>query len=228
MVRLLKCPVISRYAMTESPSITGTRPGDSADVLFRTVGRPQAGVELEIVDEDGKRVPDGEVGRLRVRSEIVMRGYWGQPEATANVLSADGWLTTSDLGLLDPEGNVVLAGRASDMYIRGGYNVYPLEVENVLHEHPGVAQASVVGLPTPVIGEIGVAFIVPADPQQPPTAVELRAWCKQHLADYKAPDRVEIVRELPLTTMMKIDKTALRTGLARDQVQSGEAVKEAR
>jgi acyl-CoA synthetase (AMP-forming)/AMP-acid ligase II len=144
-----------------------------------------------------------------------MRGYWGQPEATAKVLSADGWLTTSDLGRLDPEGNVILAGRASDMYIRGGYNVYPLEVENVLHEHPAVAQASVVGLATPVIGEIGVAFIVPVDPQALPTQSELRSWCKQYLADYKAPDRIEIVRDLPLTPMMKIDKAALRDRLTK-------------
>jgi acyl-CoA synthetase (AMP-forming)/AMP-acid ligase II len=224
VVGKMRCPIIARYAMTESPSIAGTRPGDPPDVLFRTVGRAQEGVELEIVDDDGKRVGKGEVGRLRVRSDVIMRGYWGQEEQTAKVLSPDGWLITGDLGRFDGESNVILAGRVSDMYIRGGYNIYPLEVENVLHEHPAVAQAAVVGLATPVIGEIGVAFVVPVNAQAPPTASELRDWCKRHLADYKAPDRVEIVHQLPLTPIMKIDKAALRAQLAGEQNAVAKAV----
>lgn len=139
-----------------------------------------------------------------------MRGYWGEPELTSQVLDPDGWLTSSDLGSLDPQGNLVLAGRVDDLYIRGGYNVYPLEVEHVLSEHPGVDQVAVVGVAAPVIGEIGVAFVVPADPQQPPTLAELRNWVSERLADYKAPDRVDIVDQLPLTAMSKIDKAALR------------------
>lgn len=210
ITRRFGCPLIVRYGMTESSSITGTRPEDSPDVLYRTVGRPQPGVELQVTDDTGKPVAQGEIGRIRVRAACVMRGYWNAPDATADALQPGGWLRTSDLGYMDPEGNLVLAGRTSDMYIRGGYNVYPLEVENVLSEHPGVAQVGVVGLATPVIGEIGVAFIVPVDAARPPTLDELRAWCRSRLADYKAPERIEILEALPLSAMMKVDKAALR------------------
>lgn len=203
------CPLVVRYAMTESPSITGTEPDDDPEVQFRTVGRPQRGMEVSIVDDDGSARPTGEFGRVRVRGACVMRGYWNDPERTATVLDDDGWLTTSDIGRFDDRGNLVLAGRADDMYIRGGYNVYPLEVENTLAEHPGVERAAVVGLPTPVIGEIGVAFVTPSPSGPPPTLAELRAWVADRLADYKAPDRLVVVDELPLTAMMKIDKVEL-------------------
>jgi acyl-CoA synthetase (AMP-forming)/AMP-acid ligase II len=209
----LGSPMIVRYAMTESPSITGTEPGDPPEVLYRTVGRPQTGVEVVVADDTGKPVPLGEVGRVRVRGDCVMRGYWGAPDLTARVLAQDGWLTSTDLGYLDPDDNLVLVGRANDMYIRGGYNVYPLEVEHVLAEHPGIDKVAVVGVPAPVIGEIGVAFVVPAEAANPPSLAELRAWTVQRLADFKAPDRLEIVEELPLTAMLKVDKAALREGV---------------
>ncbi len=206
------CPLVVRYAMTESPSITGTEPGDPPDVLYRTVGRPQAGIEVVIRSEDGTRLPPGEVGRIHVRGGCVMRGYWRDPELSAEVVDHDGWLRSGDLGHIDPDGNLVIAGRVGDMYIRGGYNVHPLQVENVIAEHPGVAQAAVVGVPAPVLGEIGVAFVVAApgaDP--PPDLAELRSWCRERLADYKAPDRLQLVESLPLTSMMKVDKAALRS-----------------
>jgi acyl-CoA synthetase (AMP-forming)/AMP-acid ligase II len=206
----LSCPMIVRYAMTESPSITGTDPADSPQVLYRTVGRPQAGVALSLVDEDNGEVDRGDVGRIRVKGPCVMRGYWNDPEQTAGALGTDGWLTSSDLGFIDSDDNLVLVGRATDLYIRGGYNVYPLEVENALSEHPGVGQAAVIGVPAPVIGEIGVAFVVPADGEKTPALEELQAWIRERLADYKAPDRMVLVDELPLTGMMKVDKRALR------------------
>jgi acyl-CoA synthetase (AMP-forming)/AMP-acid ligase II len=207
------CPLIVRYAMTESPSITGTDPGDDPEVLFRTVGRTQAGMEIDLVGVDGGVVAHGEVGRVRVRGACVMRGYWRDSELTASVLDADGRLTSTDLGRFDDYNNLVLVGRASDMYIRGGFNVYPLEVENVLAEHRAVAAAAVVGVAAPVIGEIGVAFVVAADPTAPPTLLELRAWVRDRLADYKAPDQLEMVDGLPLTAMLKVDKAALRERL---------------
>jgi acyl-CoA synthetase (AMP-forming)/AMP-acid ligase II len=203
------CPLIVRYAMTESPSITGTEPEDPPEVLYRTVGRPQVGTELSIRDDAGTPVDQGEIGRLYVRGPCVMRGYWGEPELTAEVLADDGWLRSGDLGFLDPEGNLSLAGRVNDMYIRGGYNVHPLQVEQVLSEHPAVGQAAVIGAPAPVLGEIGVAFVVPAPGVPPPTLDALRVWCKERLADYKAPDRLELLDALPLTSMMKVDKAAL-------------------
>jgi acyl-CoA synthetase (AMP-forming)/AMP-acid ligase II len=205
----LGCPVVVRYAMTESPSITGTEPGESPEVLFHTVGRPQTGVEVELRDERGRRVPDGEVGRVDVRSAGAMRGYWRDPDATREAIDADGWLRSGDLGRLDPAGNLVLVGRTTELYIRGGYNVYPLEVEHVLSEHPGVTQASVLGVAAPVIGEIGVAFVVPADPTAPPSAEELQAWCREQLASYKVPDEVVVLDALPLTPMLKVDRQAL-------------------
>jgi acyl-CoA synthetase (AMP-forming)/AMP-acid ligase II len=167
-------------------------------------------MEVRVVDEAGHQVPDGTVGRIRIHGPVVMRGYWRDPERTAEALDDDGWLQSGDLGLITPEGHLRLVGRAGDMYIRGGYNVYPLEVENVLAEHPRVARAAVVGLATPVIGEIGVAFVAPADPDDPPTLASLRAWVRDRLADYKSPDRLELLDELPLTAMQKVDHAALR------------------
>ncbi|MBJ7499341.1 MAG: acyl--CoA ligase [Sphingopyxis sp.] len=206
----LGAPLIVRYSMTECPSVTGTRIGDSAEVQYRTVGRPQDGVELKLIDEDLKIVPHGSVGRVAVRSPAVMVGYWQDPEKTAEALTPDGWLISGDYGRLDENGNLVLAGRSSEMYIRGGYNVYPIEVERVIGELPGVAAAAVVGTPAPAIGEIGIAFIVATDPDHPPTLADIRAKVLAELADYKAPDWLILLDTLPLTPMMKVDKQALK------------------
>ena len=207
----LKCPVVVRYACTESSTITGTFPDDPDEVLLHTVGRPLPGVELMLVDEELHEVPRGETGTIRIRTRCQMRGYWNDPVRTAETLSPDGWILTGDLGRFRNDGNLELRGRVTEMYIRGGYNVYPLEVENVLALHPAVDRVAVIGEPAPVIGEIGVAFVAPTDPQHPPTADELVAWCRDHLADYKAPDRIEILPELPLNTMLKVDKKALES-----------------
>jgi acyl-CoA synthetase (AMP-forming)/AMP-acid ligase II len=133
-------------------------------------------------------------------------------ESTAAVLAEDGWLTTGDFGFLDDNGYLHLVGRANELYIRGGYNVYPAEVEGVLGRHPAVGQVAVVGSPDPVLGEIGVAFVVPvAGGQSDEEALlaELRATACASLADYKAPDRVVVADSLPLTSMMKVDKRFL-------------------
>lgn len=214
LTRALGCPMIVRYAMTESPSITGTRFDDPPEILFGTVGRPQQGIELRITADDGEPVPSGVAGRIRIRGPVVMRGYWNDPAATSIALAPDGWLISDDIGRLDEHGNLILLGRASDVYIRGGYKVHPLEVERVLEEHPGVARAAVVGQARPVIGEIGIAVIVPSNPAARPSESELRRWCQERLADYKAPDEFRYVPQLPLTPMMKVDRRALRGSLA--------------
>ena len=126
--------------------MTGTEPGDPAEVLLHTVGRPLAGVEMMIVDETGTEVPHGETGIIRMRTRCQMRGYWNDPERSAEAMSDDGWIQTGDLGFFRDDGNLVLCGRSTEMYIRGGYNVYPLEVENVLAEHPGVDRVAVLGI----------------------------------------------------------------------------------
>ena len=220
----LGCPVLVRYATTESPAISGTRPDDPADVLERTVGRAQDGIEIAILDDDGAGLPAGQVGRVAIRSPFQMRGYWRDPGQTALAFTPEGFFVGSDLGRLDADGNLTLSGRATEVYIRGGYNVYPLEVENSLSAHPGVAAAAVVAAPAPVIGEIGVAFVVAA-PGPPPAEQELRDWCARRLADYKAPDRVEFVSELPLTPMLKVDKRALarRATSPPDRSRAGRA-----
>lgn len=192
-------PLVVRYAMTECPTISGTEPDDAPEVQFRTVGRPAAGMDVRI----------GSDGVLEVSGPCVMRGYWRNPALTAEVLR-DGWLRTGDVGVLGDDGNITLVGRRGDMYIRGGYNVHPGEVERTLTGHPGVKHAAVVGYSAPVIGEIGVACVVPADAARPPTLAELRNHVAGELADYKAPDELLIVDELPLTAMLKPDRLGLR------------------
>jgi len=209
MRRRLGCPVIVRYTSTEACVSTGSRPDDPDEVIINTVGRPEVGVELEIVDDYNAMVSTGTVGTVRLRSGAVMRRYWKDPVRTAEVLSDDRWLLTGDLGRLDEAGNLTLVGRRTEMYIRGGYNVYPSEVEAVLGEHPAVDKVAVVGVGDPVLGQIGVAFVVPAAAEAPPDLDELRRWIRARLADSKAPDRLKVVDDLPLTAMSKIDKRAL-------------------
>jgi acyl-CoA synthetase (AMP-forming)/AMP-acid ligase II len=139
----------------------------------------------------------------------MMRGYWGDPEATAATL-AGGWLHTGDLARVDERGLVRLAGRKKEMYIRGGYNVYPVEVEAVLASHPDVVDVAIVPRAAPVMGEIGVAVVVPRDPAAPPTLEALRAFAADRLASYKLPEALEPVEALPLTAMQKVDRVALR------------------
>jgi acyl-CoA synthetase (AMP-forming)/AMP-acid ligase II len=196
-------PLVVRYAMTECPTICGTAPDDPPEVQFATVGRPAAGMAVRI----------GGDSVIEVSGPCVMRGYWHNPELTASVLR-DGWLRTGDVGVLRSDGNLAIVGRHGDMYIRGGYNVHPVEVEQVIATHPAVKQAAVVGRRAPVIGEIGVAFVVPSDTRRPPTLEDLRRHVRAELADYKAPDELVVLDELPLTPMLKPDRAALRGLLA--------------
>ena len=141
----------------------------------------------------------------------MMLCYWKDPELTATVVDGDGWLHTGDLGFVGDDGNLRIVGRLKEMYIRGGYNVYPAEVEAALTGHPEIARVGVVGTPDDVLGEIGVAFVVPvAGADLESLSLDaLRAWSRERIADYKAPDRVVLVDDLPVTPMMKIDKAAL-------------------
>ena len=218
MRETLGCPVLTRYTSTEAGVTTSTRIGDPDEVVAHTVGRPAPDVELKIVAPNGGQ-PLGvdEVGEVISRSPAMMSGYWRDPELTATVIDSDGWLHTSDLGFVGADGNLRIVGRSKEMFIRGGYNVYPAEVEAVLTEHPAVSRAAVVGVPDSMLGEIGVAFLVPRDGIHAATTLTLdnvREWCRSHIADYKAPDHVVLVDELPMTSMLKIDKAALSARLA--------------
>jgi acyl-CoA synthetase (AMP-forming)/AMP-acid ligase II len=199
-----------RYSSTEVGIATASLPGDPPAVLAATVGRPTPGVELRIVDERNRPLPPDTVGEVVVRSPATMRGYWRDPEATAAVVDAEGWVHTGDLGVLDAAGCLRLRGRQSEMFIRGGYNVHPAEVEALLVRHPKVARAAVVGTSDAVFGEVGWAFVVPRDPADPPTLAELRRFVGGELASFKRPDGLTVVPELPLTPMFKVDTRALR------------------
>lgn len=203
-------PLIVRYAMTECPSVAGTGPDDPPDIAQGTVGRPLPGVEVRVCDQFDKPLAIEEVGRLQVRAPCQMRGYWNAPELTREAVAEGGWIRTGDMGRLTAAGYIVLTGRTSDMYIRGGYNVYPQEVEGHLATHPSIAEVCVVGVPAPVIGEIGVACVVPADTSAPPSLESLRDWCAEVIADYKRPDALQIMSGMPRNAMMKVDRKQLR------------------
>lgn len=198
-----------RYSSTESGGVgTGTAfDADDEEALF-TVGRPRGDVEIAIRDGDGATVSHGQVGEVCLRSSSMTRGYWRDTEATAAALQ-HGWLHTGDLGWIDERGCLRLGGRAKEMFVRGGYNVYPLEVEAVLAMHPSVAEIAVVPRPDPVMGEVGVAVVVPSDPTAPPSLDALRAFGRERLASFKLPEACRVVDQLPLTAMQKVDRRAL-------------------
>jgi acyl-CoA synthetase (AMP-forming)/AMP-acid ligase II len=199
-----------RYSSTESGGVgTATAFDADDDEAFFTVGRPRGDVQIEIRDAGDERVADGTVGEICLQSSSMMRGYWRDPATTAEVLRG-GWLHTGDLGYVDERGCLRLAGRQKEMFIRGGYNVYPVEVEAVLASHPHVVDVAVVPRPEPVMGEIGVAVVVPRDRLDPPTLEQLRAFAGERLTSYKLPEALELVDELPLTAMQKVDRLALR------------------
>ncbi len=198
-----------RYSSTESGGCgTGTAFDADEDEALFTVGRPRGGIEVGICDDDTGPVPDGEIGEVWLRSPTTMSGYWRDEEATARTI-VRGWLRTGDLGCIDERGCLRLTGRLKEMFIRGGYNVYPAEVEAVLAGHPAVAEVAVVPRPDAVMGEIGVAVVVPVDPTTPPTLVELRTFLEPELAAYKLPEAIRCVAEIPLTPMQKVDRRRL-------------------
>ena len=209
----LGCPVVVRYASTESCLATGCRADDSVEVICNTVGRPNGDVELKLVDEHRTVITAtgaDHVGTVCLRSRAMMRGYWNDPERTADAIDSDGWLHTGDLGWVGDDGNLRLVGRSTEMYIRGGNNVYPIEVENCLGGHDSIAATALLGVPVEHrLGEIGVLFVVPR-PGRDVTLADVRAFVAERLAAYKVPDCLVIVPELPLTSIGKIDKLALR------------------
>jgi HIP---CoA ligase len=201
------------YGLTEAGTVTGSRPDDDFEHIASTVGVPFAGFEVRTVDADGKDTAQGEPGEVVVRGETVMRGYLDDPDATAAAIDAKGWLHTGDLGTLDGEGYLRIVGRLKDLFIVGGFNAYPAEIENLLLRHPRIAQAAVIGIPDPRLGEVGMAFLV-LDPGPPLGAEEIIAWSRGEMANYKVPRRVELVEELPLNATGKVVKDALRARVA--------------
>ncbi len=207
-------PYSIRYSSTESGGIgLGTGLDATDDEALFTIGRPRPGVEVQIRDTQLRPLAESDqsVGELWLRSPAVMSGYWNDDAATAEAL-VDGWLRTGDLARRDPTGTVRLAGRVKEMFIRGGYNVYPMEVEATLGQHTSVQEIAIVARPDPVMGEIGVATVVPADPGDPPTLEDLRRFGAETLAHYKLPEAIRIVDELPRNASDKVDRRALAIG----------------
>jgi fatty-acyl-CoA synthase len=174
-----------------------------------SVGKPQILVSVRIVDEGGKEVPDGAVGDLHFAGPGVTPGYWGNEEATGAAFTPDGWLRSGDLARRDAHGFYYIAGRRKEMFISGGENVYPAEIENVLCAHPAISEAAVVPAPDPKWGEVGRAFILPIAGVAALDTVELEAFCRARLAAYKVPKRFDMVSEFPRTAAGKIQKHLL-------------------
>jgi acyl-CoA synthetase (AMP-forming)/AMP-acid ligase II len=204
--------IITGYGLTEGGTAAATSPGDDPETIATTVGRPRPGFELRIVDGDGQDVPQGEAGEILLRGGSVMSHYLDDPEATRDALSEDGWLRTGDLGQLDEAGCLRIVGRAKDMFIVGGFNAYPAEIENALLRHPDVQQAAVIGIPDERLGEVGMAFVV-LQPGAATTGADLIAWARDEMANYKVPRAVEIVDELPVNATGKVVKDELRARL---------------
>ncbi|EPH06057.1 hypothetical protein HMPREF1531_00705 [Propionibacterium sp. oral taxon 192 str. F0372] len=206
----LGCELLNAYGLVESCSIaTMTRIGDPEDVRLRTVGRPVPGVEIKIVDADRREIPRGAsaTGELAVRG-FVMKGYYGKPDKTAEVVDDDGWLYTGDLARWHDEENISIVGRCKDMVIRGGFNVYPSDIEEQLLQLPGVQTAAVVGIPHDILGEKLVAFVVPL-PGEEMTSGTLARAMRPRIADYKQPDEYHVVAQVPIILAGKVDKKAL-------------------
>ena len=200
------------FGTTEcSPLVTQVRPDAPTDRRAETLGTPLPQTEVKVADlVTGMPVSPGEVGELCARGYLVMRGYHDAPEATAEAIDTDGWYHTGDLGSMDAEGYLRIEGRVKDMIIRGGENIYPREIEDVLFAHPAVAEVAVVGVPDEKWGEVVAAYIRGAPGQPEPSSDELRSYCRERLAPYKTPLHWVFVEEFPLTPSGKIQKFKLR------------------
>ncbi|MFC5950399.1 AMP-binding protein [Pseudonocardia lutea] len=200
--------VTNAYGLIEGSAVTMTRPGDPDEVVASTAGRPVAGMEVRIVDDAELPLGPEEQGEVQVRGYGVTRGYWDAPGLTAAAFAPGGWLRTGDVGVLDAAGNLRIVGRKKDMFIVGGFNTYPAEIENLLLHDPRIASAAVVGVPDPRLGEVPWAYVVPAAGVDL-TETDVVTWAKANMSNYKVPRRVEVIDRLPVTANGKIEKLVL-------------------
>ena len=200
--------IITAYGMTECVNITSCRPGDPVELIAGTCGAAIPGNEVIIAGNDGRELPRGETGEIFVRGIGVMQGYLDDPAATAEAIDADGWLHTGDVGTMDANGYVRITDRKKDMFISGGFNVYPAEVEKLLAAHPAIGMAAVIGVPDERMGEVGKAFIV-LRPGAQGEAGELLGWARENMANYKVPRHIALVEDLPRNAAGKVSKIDL-------------------
>jgi HIP---CoA ligase len=183
--------------------------GDDAETIALTSGKAIPGVELRCVDPQNQPLPAGEAGEIVVRGYNVMQGYLDDEDATREAIDADGWLHTGDIGVLDARGYLKITDRLKDLYIAGGFNCYPAEIERLMAAHPAIAQVAVIGVPDERLGEVGKAYVV-LRPGQTLDEKSLIAWCREQMANYKVPRYVEFAGSLPTNPSGKVLKYQLR------------------
>jgi acyl-CoA synthetase (AMP-forming)/AMP-acid ligase II len=202
--------VITGYGLTETcGTVSMCDQDDDAETIATTSGRAIPGIEVRCVDEEGREVARGEPGEVVVRGYNVMRGYFEDAEETRATIDSDGWLHTGDVAVMDERGYLRITDRLKDMFIVGGFNCYPAEIESQMYRHEEIAQVAVIGVPDERMGEVGMAFVVPM-PGTKPSAEAIVAWCRDRMANYKVPRRVEIVDALPMNAAGKVTKFVLR------------------
>jgi fatty-acyl-CoA synthase len=208
-----KATVMNLYGLSESSGALVISPWDSDfESTVQSIGKPVAGFQVKVVGKEGREVPQGEIGELHFKGEGTAAGYFRMPEDTAKAFDTDGWLHTGDMGYIDEKGYIILMGRLKELYIQGGFNVYPVEVENLIAKHAKVGMVAGIGVPDPVLGEIGRYYIVPK-PGEQITEEEIKGYCAEHLADYKVPKQIVFRSELPMTPVGKIMKSKLKEEL---------------
>ena len=193
--------------------VTFTEHDAPFDVLSRTIGRPHDGFDIRVADSAGKVAAAGEQGEIQARGDWLLAGYFRDPEATAEVYTPDGWFRTGDVVKVWEDGNLEIVGRTKEMFISGGFNIYPREIEIAIEEHPDTGMVAVMGVPDEAFGEVGLAFVEPK-PGRTLDGAMLKTWCSERLANYKIPKTFEIRNELPRLPIGKIDKQTLKHELA--------------
>jgi acyl-CoA synthetase (AMP-forming)/AMP-acid ligase II len=207
--------VLTAYGLTESCGVVSIcRPEDDAETIATTSGRAIPDTEVRCVDVSGREVPRGEPGEVLVRGYHVMQGYFEDQAETRKAIDRDGWLHTGDVGVMDARGYLRITDRIKDLFITGGFNCYPAEIENLMYGMAGIAQVAVVGIPDERLGEVGKAFVVPR-PDAALTPESVIVWCRKHMANYKVPRAVEIVDRLPTNAAGKVLKYELRQRAGR-------------
>ncbi|MHB8690985.1 MAG: AMP-binding protein [Solirubrobacteraceae bacterium] len=215
--------VITAYGLTEALLVSCSAPGDELTRVAEYSGRVLGGVELRAITPDGEPAAPGEPGELLVRSPMVTTGYLGDPAATQAAFDANGWFRTGDIGIVTEDGWVRITGRSKDIFIVGGFNAYPAEIEEMLREHEDIEDAAVVGMPDHRMGEVGAAFVV-LRPGASADPAGIIAWSRERMANFKVPRHVEILDALPLNATMKVTKVPLRARAEQIAETVGERV----
>ena len=216
--------VLTAYGLTESCGVvTMCRPSDKPETIATTSGRAIPDLEVRIVDLEGNECPRGNAGEVVVRGYAVMPGYFEDAEATAETIDAGGWLHTGDVATMDEDGNLVITDRIKDMFVTGGFNAYPAEIEACLRQHPGIGAIAVIGMPDERMGELGLAVVVPAREASNALASEILGFAREQMANFKVPRAVAFVQELPVNASGKVLKRVLREQFAKGELPALDA-----